>query len=73
MVQQELTQEVEELKDRVATLERVMGMLMEVEEVSPENLTKRDRAHLERTSRYLREGRSNKFVTLEEFQKRLGL
>lgn len=54
-------------------LEKLMTMLMEIEEVTPEKLTKRERNHLERTSRYLREGRTDKFMSLEEFQQSLGL
>lgn len=73
MQQQQLTHEIKELKHRLVMLEKMVTILIEIEEVSPANLTKKERSHLERTSRCLREGRADKFMNLEEFQRRLGL
>ncbi len=72
-MEQKLTHEVEEIKHRLIILERIVTSLIEIEEVSPKNLTKEERRHLERTLSCIREGRNDKFMSLDEFERKLNL
>jgi len=72
-MEQKIAHEVEEIKHRLIVLEKVVTSLIEIEEVSPKNLSKEERKHLERTLSYIREGRYDKFMSLDEFEKRLNL
>ena len=56
-----------------ARMEKVVTSLIEIEEVSPKNLTKEERGHLKRTLSYMRKGRHDKFMSLDEFERRLNL
>jgi hypothetical protein len=68
-----LAHEVKEIKQRLIILEKVVTSLIEIEEVSPKNLTKEERRRLERTLSYIREGRHDKFMSLSEFERKLNL
>lgn len=70
-MEQKLAHDVEEIKHRLVVLEKVVTSLIEIEEVSPENLPKEERRHLERTLSHIREGRHGKFMSLDEFERKL--
>lgn len=72
-MEEKLTHEVEEIKHRLIVLEKVVTSLIEIEEVSPKNLSKEERRHLERTLSYIRSGRTDKFMSLDEFERKLNL
>ncbi|MCX6821594.1 MAG: hypothetical protein NTW30_02325 [Candidatus Aenigmarchaeota archaeon] len=72
-MEQKLAHEVEKLKHRVIVLEKVVTSLVEIEEFSPKNLSRQEKRHLERTLRYIREGRHDKFMGLDEFERKLNL
>jgi DNA invertase Pin-like site-specific DNA recombinase len=72
-MEQKLVEEVNELKQRVVMLEKIVTSLIEIEEVSSKNLTKKERKELERTLKYVKEGRADKFMSLEELRRRVSL
>lgn len=72
-MEQKLAEEVNKLKQRVIMLEKIVTNQIEIEELSEEDLTKEERKELERTLRYIKEGRTDKFLSLEELKRRLRL
>jgi len=45
-MEQKIAHEVEEIKHRLIVLEKVVTSLIEIEEVSPKNLSKQEKRHL---------------------------
>jgi hypothetical protein len=72
-MEQKLVEEVNELKQRIIMLEKIVISLIEIEEVSSKDLTRKERKELERTLKYAREGRADKFMSLEELRRRISL
>lgn len=62
-----------ELKQRLVVLEKIVTGLIEIEEVSLKNLTKEEKKQLEKTLKYMSKGESEKFMSLEDLGKKLGL
>ena len=54
-------------------LEKIVTGLIEMEELSSKDLTKKERKELERTLKYINKGRTDKFMTLGELRTRLKL
>lgn len=68
----ELAHEVEELKHKVVTLEKLVLTMVSVEKISRKDLTKEQRILFDETLDDIMNKRYDRFLSFEELKKRIG-
>ncbi|TRZ54044.1 hypothetical protein D4Q76_03310 [archaeon] len=68
----ELAHEMEELKGRVVMLERLVLTMVSVEKISRKDLTKEQRTLFDETLDDIMNKRYGRFISFEQFKKRVG-
>lgn len=66
-----LKHKIQQLEKRVSLLEKIASNFIEIEKVTPKDLTKEESKLLKETSEDIKHKRWNRFMTLEELERKL--
>ena len=72
-MKQDLIEDVKTLKQRVFLIEKLVINMIGIEEINLKKLSAGEKRSLKRTLGYIREGKSDKFMDLEDLRKNLNL